>query len=321
MKALVNTGPGQLELLDLEAPPLHQNQVLVRTGACAICATDLQMIAGWDRTGFPAVPGHEWSGTIVAGGAKVSPDWVGCHCVAENVLSDGGEVGFEHSGGYGEYLVTEADKVHLIPAAYPLRAAALIEPLAVSVRAVRRLRSRSDAAIVLGDGAIGLLILALLRRAGVAQVTVVGGRSGRLAVAREWGAASVCDYHGAGEDLSAWLLERSARYPLVVEASGSPSALSAALAVAARGARVLVVGDYGEAEAHFRWNHLLHQELALIGSCASAGAWPEAVELAVSGAIPLERLVSHALPLENHAQAFALAKSHRQDVIKVVLLW
>ena len=59
---------------------------------------------------------------------------MGQPCVAENVLADGGEVGFEHPGGYGQYLLTEARNVHPLPEDFPPTTAALIEPLAVCVR-------------------------------------------------------------------------------------------------------------------------------------------------------------------------------------------
>ena len=163
MKAIVNTGPGQLLLRDWPLPEPRPGQVRVRTGACGVCATDLKMIAGWERTGFPAIPGHEWAGTVDAVGAGADPGLDGCRCVAENVLSDGGEVGFEHPGGYGEYLLTEAANVHVLPDDFPLPEATLIEPLAVAVRALRRLRLENrSSALVFGDGPIGLLILLLL---------------------------------------------------------------------------------------------------------------------------------------------------------------
>ncbi len=71
MKAIVNTGPGRLEMRDLPTPSPAAGQVRIRTGAVGICATDLEMIGGWDRTGFPAIPGHEWSGTVDALGPGV----------------------------------------------------------------------------------------------------------------------------------------------------------------------------------------------------------------------------------------------------------
>ena len=119
MNAIVNTAPGQLEWQDLPIPEPGPGQVRIRTAACAICATDLQMIAGWSRTGFPSIPGHEWCGVVDATGASVDPALVGRRCVAENVLADGREVGFEHPGGYAECFVTEAANLYLIPGDFP----------------------------------------------------------------------------------------------------------------------------------------------------------------------------------------------------------
>ena len=115
MKAIVNTAPNRLELLDWPLPHPGPGQVRIRTGACAICATDLNMIAGWERTGTPAIPGHEWAGTVDAVGEGADPALPGRRCVGDNILSDGGEVGFEHPGGYGEYFLTEANNLHFLP--------------------------------------------------------------------------------------------------------------------------------------------------------------------------------------------------------------
>jgi len=212
MRAIVNTGPGRLVLQEWPTPQPGAGQVRIQTGACAICATDLKMIGGWERTSFPAIPGHEWAGMVDAVGTGVDPGLVGRRCVAENVLADGGEVGFE-----------------------------------------------------------------------------------RQACGRQ--------------------------FPNVIEASGSPAAARASLDLVAARGRVLVVGDYDEARADFAWNHLLHQEIELIGSCASAGAWPEAVRLAVEGELPLARLVTHHFPAEQFAMGIRLVRSHQSDVIKVVLEW
>jgi threonine dehydrogenase-like Zn-dependent dehydrogenase len=105
----------------------------------------------------------------------------------------------------------------------------------------------------------------------------------------------------------------------VIEASGSAAAMAEAMQCAARDARILVIGDYGDARAGFRWNDLLHRELTLIGSAASAGAWDEAVRIAQQGRLPLDKLISHHLPAERFAEAIELAKS--RDAVKVVMEW
>jgi L-iditol 2-dehydrogenase len=200
--------------------------------------------------------------------------------------------------------------------------AALIEPLAVCVRAMRRLRiERTGSALVLGDGVIGLLMLVLLKRAGVVGVAMVGGRAARLAAARELGACCVINYHDAGGELGSSVARLAGHpFPNVIEASGSPAALERALVAADRGGKVLVVGDYGDGRAGFAWNHLLHRELELIGSCASAGAWGEAVALASGGGVSLGRLISHRLMAPDYARGIELARNDRTS-LKVLLDW
>lgn len=327
MKAIVNTGPGALEWLEWPDPACGSGQVRIRVRACGVCATDLEMIRGWERTGYPSIPGHEWSGVVDQVGEGADPQLLGRSCVAENVLADGGEVGFEHPGGYAAHLVTEAKNVHVLPDGFDAGAAALIEPLAVCVRALRRARCLAgpeggraeppERCLVLGDGPIGLLAAMLLRRCGTAHTVLVGGRPARLELAREFGAAGTANYH----DLHGELGEAQGRdWPMVVEASGSAGSLEAALLATRVGGRVLMVGDYGTSRAGFRWNRFIHGELELIGSNASAGAWPEAVRLAVDESLPLARLISARIPAAHFADAVHMAQTDR-ECVKVILDW
>ena len=344
MRAYTNTAPGRMEWRELPIPEPGPGQVRIRTGAVGICATDLEMIAGWWRTGFPTVPGHEWAGIVDAAGPGADPQLVGWPVVAENVWDDGSEVGFEHPGGYAEYFVTDASKVLCLPKEYPLDAAALIEPLAVCVRGWNRLRVPGQGrALVIGDGPIGLMMVALLRLKGFREVGLVGGRPGRLALGRELGATGTLNYHEvpeaappdapgvggnpilggefhAGPLGRAILANLGGPAPVVIEASGSGAAMEAALEAASPMARILVLGDYAQACAKFPWNDLLHREWDIVGSCASAGAWPEAVRLATEEGFPLERFVSHRLPIERFDEGMQIAAKSR-EALKVVMQW
>jgi threonine dehydrogenase-like Zn-dependent dehydrogenase len=311
-----------LEMLERPMPRPSQGQVRIRTAACAICATDLAMIAGWERTPFGAIPGHEWSGTVDAVGAGVDVSLVGRRCVAENVWqSDGGEVGFEHPGGYAEYFVTDAANVRVLPEGSDLVAAALLEPLAVCVRGLSRLGNITAPLLIMGDGPIGLLTLLVAARKPAADIALVGGRDERLTLAKELGASVTVNYHRAA-NLVAAVRETCgmSAFACIVEASGSAAALEACVDLAAPDAKILILGDYGDARAGFEWNTLLHKELRLIGSNASAGAWDEAVALAVGG-LPLRRLVSHVVPAARFEEAVGLAREGRGSVVKVVMEW
>lgn len=322
MNAIVNTGPNRMEWLEWPTPSPGPGQVRIRVGACGVCATDIEMIAGWDRTGFPSIPGHEWAGTVDTVGPGVDTTLAGRRCVAENVLSDGYEIGFEHPGGYGQYLITEAANVQPLPGDFPLSHAALIEPLAVCVRGMNRLRADlKGPALVLGDGSTGLLMTFLLARHGVGDITVVGGRTRRLELAAEFGATRVLNYRAVSGDLGVAIRDAGGEFGLVVEATSSTAAIEAALAVVARQGRVLVIGDHGKTCASFPWINLVHKEMELIGTNASAEAWPEAVRLAAGGQAPLGRLVTHRFPARRFEEAISLVRSRREDVIKTVLEW
>lgn len=320
MNAIVNTGPGRLDWQELPCPIPPPGWVRIRTRACGVCSTDLEMIAGWSRTGFPSVPGHEWSGVVDAVGPEVDEHLKGQSCVAENVLSDGGEVGFEHPGGYAECFLTEARHLHPLPDTMPPDVAALIEPLAVVVRACRR--ARLDAAVpvlIVGDGPIGLLMTLVLARRGFREVSLLGGRPHRLALAQDLGARATMNYHEAGAGAS---LRKAFQKPfaVVVEASGSGAGADAALSLVAPAGRLLIIGSYGEAQARFQWNHVLLNEIELIGSNASAQAWFEAVRLAGELRADMAKLITHQFPASRFAEAIKLARG-RSSAVKVLLRW
>ncbi len=323
MHALVNTGPGEIRWQELLLPEPGAGQVRIRTGFCGICATDLQMINGWSRTAFPAIPGHEWAGTVDKAGPGVDQRMVGNRCVGENVLADGGEVGFEHPGGYAEYFITEAERLYMLPDSTALAQAALIEPLAVCVRGLTRLGVEgAEAALVFGDGPIGLIVVMLLETGGVSGIILVGGRQQRLKLARESGATETYNYHECGDELAKRIRTANGGggYPIVIECSGSGRALKAGMQCAAHDGRILVLGDYGTSRAEFTWNELLLKEISIIGSNASAGAWPKAVEIAGAVGITLDRIITHRLPAERGMEGIEIARND-PGAIKVILEW
>ena len=321
MRAIVNTGANILEMLELPMPQPGPGQVRIHTVAVGICATDLLMVAGWERTTFPAIPGHEWSGTVDAIGNGVDTSLIGKRCVAENVLSNGMEVGFEHPCGYAEYFLTEAANVHIMSSDISFSTLALIEPLAVSVRALDRLGTCADGPILLfGDGPIGLILTLLLSRKGH-EVVIVGGRQYRLDIAKEFEAKQTLNYHDLNGNLVTSIREMTGLdFPTVIEASGSGPAMDASMELVAREGKVLLVGDYGGACATIPWNLVLWSEINLIGSNASAGAWTQAVSLAQEG-LPLDKLITHHLGVSDFDKGFEIMHNRTSGAIKVVLDW
>jgi len=94
-----------------------------------------------------------------------------------------------------------------------------------------------------------------------------------------------------------------------------------ALRLAAPGARLLVLGAYGEAHAGFPWNDLLHRELTLIGSNTGTGAWAEATAWLSEESASFEPLITHRYPIERYAEALRTVRDRDSGAIKVVLEW
>ncbi|OGV59727.1 MAG: hypothetical protein A2X45_16485 [Lentisphaerae bacterium GWF2_50_93] len=321
MKAILNTARGELKFTDIPKPVPAAGEVLIRSAVCGVCASDLEMIDGWSRGRYPQVLGHEWSGFVDECGAGVDRSMLGTPCVAENVLKDGGEVGFEHPGGYGEYFITEAEKIIPLPKGFSMEMAALMEPLAVAVRGIRRLNPTAGPALIIGDGPIGLLMLMLMKRHGVEDVTVIGGREARLKLAIETGASRILNYHDAGKSLSEYVAsQRLKPFASIIEAAKSADAIPLVSRTGANGAKILLIGNYVDVRSEIILQEFLHKEFELIGSNASAGAWPEAVEIAAGGEIPLGKIMSGVYKAADFEKAMTEARESRSSM-KTLLKW
>jgi len=160
-----------------------------------------------------------------------------------------------------------------------------------------------------------------MRAKGIQNITLVGGRKSRLQLAEELG-ASVVNYHDAKGSVSDEIAARSKlKFANFVEATKSTDILQMAVTLGLPKARVLLLGNYeGKKPVAFDLQEFLLRELAVIGSNASAGAWPTAVSLAVGGKIPLAKLISHRYPAANFDEAMVTAR-HDRNALKVAFLW
>jgi len=308
MKAIVHAAAGHLELRDVPVPDPGGDEVRIRTTACGISCADRALIAGWPRDGVPWIYGREWAGFVDAVGAGIPAALAGRACAGENLLPGGGEVGVNAPGGFGEFFLTRAENLHTLPQDFPPVSAAQIEPLAVGVRGMRAVAvSDKSSALVVGDGPMGLLMVSLLRDITVRRIVLLGGRPGRLDMGRRVGAMHVFDYHSGG-------LPAGEAFPTVIEVSGTPAGFEAAVAAAADGGRVLVVGNRPGVDDAARG-------VRVVASTGSVDAWVEAVRLAVEGGLFLNALVSHRFPPARFREALDLARGRGPGIIKVMIDW
>ena len=226
---------------------------------------------------------------------------------------------YRQHGAYAEFVAVPQDILYPLPPELPFEHAALIEPVSVALHAVDLLKIKpGERAVVVGSGMIGLLVIQALRVGGCRDVIAVDIDAGRLRLARELGATHTID--SKQTDAVAEILEvtNGRGADGAVEVVGNTAALSTAARSVARGGRVVLVGNISP-EVQLPLQIVVSRELMLLGSCASAGEYPRAIELVASGAIRVAPLISALAPLADGPQWFERLYAREPGLMKVVL--
>jgi len=347
MKALLLTAPGIFELADLPRPKPAVGEVLVRVRACGICGSDVHGFTG--ETGRripPLVMGHEAAGTIAAIGAGVEGFAVGervaidstvfcgfCEqCVRgqENLCGQRQVLGvscgdYRRHGCFAEYVAVPARGVYPLPKQVDFIVAALLEPLTIALHAINRGCTRPDirTAVVVGCGMIGLAVIASLRARGVKAIGAIDPDSARLSEAVRQGAKMTWQANeDVGQQAAAWAASIAGTAvdgaDLVIEAVGNEAAVNSAVMAASRGGSVVLVGNVSPV-VDLPLQQIVTRQLRLLGSCASAGCYPEAIRLVASGKVDLSSLVSSVAPLAEGPKLFSRLQRREPGLVKAVL--
>jgi 2-desacetyl-2-hydroxyethyl bacteriochlorophyllide A dehydrogenase len=330
--AVVIHGPDKARLERIEIPALRPGDVLVRVAHVAVCATDLEILHGKlgyfanGMSSYPIVPGHEFSGEIVAAGPKADGLKEGDRVVVECIQSCGAcaecrvgnfigcpersEVGvMRHNGAYANYMVTPARFVHRLPANADMRAAALTEPLAVVLKGLRRIEpllTANGAApkrfAVLGAGPLGHMCVRVLAHRGHA-VTAYDRNPARRALLE----ASQIATKGDLEGLDA--------FDAIVEVTGDPVVLERGLNASRANAVLLLLGlPYGPRP--FSFETVAAYDKTVIGS---VGSTAEDFDAAIALLPKLDLAAYFAAPMKLAAFAEAWRKVEAAEVFKVIL--
>jgi threonine dehydrogenase-like Zn-dependent dehydrogenase len=337
MRAVITEGVEAMHVRDVEEPPPPgPGQVLLRPTAVGLCGSDFHFYdgglspeAGGDL--FPRIQGHEVAATVEAVGdavrletgqpVAVMPitscgECYPCSVGRGNACDNFSLIGIHTDGGLQDLFTVAADKVFPTAVSDPA-VAALSEPVSIAVRAVRRGRVEAgETVVVLGAGPIGQSVcLAALDRD--ARVLVVDLLDTRLDLARAMGADAVV----WSDDLVAYARDWSGGEgpAVVVDATGVPQAVRAAVDMAASAARVVQVG-MSVSEVSLRIGSFTEKELDMLGvSCCGGGDFAEAVALVERNAGLLDGMVSHRFPLEGTPEALVYAMQNPTEVMKVVI--
>lgn len=332
MRAARLYGPGDLRVEDIAAPGAPEpGWVKLRVDAAGICGSDLHNF----RTGqwisrSPSTAGHELTGTVIAIGEGVdtvgvgdrvvadSRFWCGecaqCHAGRRHLCTSLGFVGEICDGGFAEQAVLPARLLHVVDAVLDERVAAMAEPLAVALHAVRRLPKTAGSVLVVGCGTIGGLAALLLSRTFAGTVLVADRNQGRCTrVARITG-ASIVDLNRDA------IAAATADAPLLaaVEATGSVAALGQLLGVLDAGGTVAMVGIF-HGRLDIDPNILVEREIALLGCHAFADELPDAIRMLGELTEPMVELIDREIGLDDVPAAYKRLLAGQGDGLKTII--
>jgi len=339
VRAVLQYGIRDVRPAELPAPQPGPGEVLLRTRAVTICASDIHTYAegnvggvSWDK---PFVPGHEAAAVVEdPNGADLRPGTPvvidpAAPCRQCDMCREGSfhlcrDLRFLDlppvDGAMRDLLAWPADRVFPLPDAIDIVDAPLIEPLAVAVHATELAGQLSGATVaVFGCGAIGLLTLQMARARGAKTAIVADLVPERLAVARELGADAAIHVGLQDPVAEVRALTGGRGVDVGFEAAGPlESVLASISAVRPRG-EVVIIGIPSEDEYRVPPSRLRRNELTVRFVRRQNENYPEAIAHVREGRVRLSPLLTHRFPMERAQEAFALAERKGDGAIRVAV--
>jgi L-iditol 2-dehydrogenase len=341
MKAWVLRGVNDLRFEDAALPVPGRDEVLVEVKAAGICASDLPRIFETGTYDFPLIPGHEFSGIVTSASEW---GWLGkrvgvfplipcmsCDACARGwyeICSAYSYIGSRRNGAFAAYVAVPSWNLVELPEEISFEEAAILEPAAVALHAVKQLDWREINSIaVLGVGPVGLLIAQWARIYGAEKILLIGTAQAQNAMALRLGFSYFCNIKT--ENAAEWILEQTGGMgaDACVDAAGSGQAVIDCIRSARAGGRILLVGNpRGDLrlEKDIYWR-ILRKQLKISGSWNSRfghegkNDWIETIEAVQAGGILLESLITHRFVPADLAQGMNLKRERREYCCKIMI--
>ena len=260
MKAAVFKNLGQpLQIEKVPDPAPEATELVVKVAYCGICGTDLHSTReGAFAAECDSILGHEFCGHVAEVGSGIKDQWeigdrvtalpfIGCGRCVSCVTGRPFEcakvklTGMNTPGGFAEFVKTGSSETLRVPDGVSMQSAALIEPLAVGLHAVRIAQLKAgERVLIIGGGPVGLAVSLWCQFFGAQDVLVSEFAEQRLALARQLGATGTLT---PGATLGEEFGDVSGGEPDVIfECVGAPGLLQASIDIAPRRSRIVPVG-------------------------------------------------------------------------------
>lgn len=328
MKAALLVSPEQIEIREVDPPPLAHGEVRIRTALAGVCGTDISIFQGRRPAPYPFILGHEVMGRVAAVGAGVANLQVGDRVIVEPnypcgecalcrrgrgaVCAYKGSMGVNLPGCFSEFATAPAEFVWRVPDGVSDRDAVTIEPLTVSLHGLLRSGAgKGDTVAVIGCGVVGLLLIHSAVAEGIRVIA-----HDRIPHKREMALGMGAAVASGGEDAAA-LWEREG-VTAVFECAGAAATVELALAAAPRGSVAVLLG-LSSKPASFSPMRLVREGIQVLTSMIydHPGDFWHAIERVASGALNPARVVTQTFPFASLGDALRLAASGHEGKILV----
>jgi L-iditol 2-dehydrogenase len=341
MKALLLSAYGHLKMQDLPKPTPGPDELLIQVAACGICGSDVH---GYDGSSGrripPIVMGHEAAGIVIAVGADVSgfmPNdrvtfdstvfcgaCVYCRRGDVNLCNRRQVIGvscteYRRAGAFAEFLTVPARVAYRLPDGLSFPEAAMLEAVSVALHgvAVSQLK-RNETVLVVGAGMIGLLLLQAARAAGAVRVYIADVDETRLKLAAELGADETILASNPTWTEQILNATDGDGVDVVLEAVGREETIAASIDCVRKGGTVTLVGNIAP-QIVLPLQKVVSRQIRLQGSCASAGEYPQAMELMANKVIEVAPLITAVAPLSDGPSWFKRLHAREPNLMKIVL--
>ena len=334
-RAAIMYGTHDIRLEEVPVPEPGPKEVLVEIEAVGVCGSDVHYYEEGRIGSFvvrePLILGHESMGTIVTVGGEVTKHEVGERVTLEPGVPDGTcrecragrynlcpNVQFfatpPVNGAFTNYVNIHEDFAFALPDGLSDNAGALMEPLSVGIWACRKAKVEAgDHVLVTGAGPIGLLAMQVALAQGATEVTISDVAPQRLKMAEKTGATKTINVSeeplaGAGVEVDA-----------LIECSGNPRALNDGIRCVRPAGIVVVVGMGPEEETSIPLSLIQTREITLTGTFRYANTYPAAIELAATGKVDLDAIVTGYYGLEDTEEALQASRKNPGNVKPMVV--
>lgn len=317
MKAVVYEGPNKVVYKDVADPVLQEGWVRVKVKYAGICGSDLNIFYGTHpRAKAPLIMGHENVGMLDCGKrVTFSPlltcgQCVPCETGNSHVCNTLRLLGIDKDGGFAEYCAVPAESIIPIPDGVSDKQAALVEPVAVAVHALRETNFvPGDNAVVVGCGPIGLCVALTLRLFGASSVLLMETDKKRAALAQEMGFEVVDPTQASLEEYC---------FDWVFDCAGAQPAADMLFDLVKVKGNVVIVAAYKKPASLPLIKGMFKELNVSFVRVYRQKAFEVAVDI-VSKDPCFEKIITHVLPLSQGVEGFDLVTNPGTGAVKVLL--